>query len=176
MWPNNGNTHNELTSVRRDNERMHYHTTPSLCSASHISCQRDTCCCMPSLRQMPLLLTDRQTDRLRTDVPPFHKPCSAYYADSVNRRTINSLVAFSTAARCIFGGVLFLLILLPVVILLHIAFLALTRLFLLLSSRAFYERHSYSRQIYNVGLPISSGLQLGLMNLSFNNIMLGLFS
>ena len=88
-----------------------------VCVQSHqLSCQHDTaciCCWMPCCgaiaaeRQRPPLMTDMycpqgtqqqtrpcrsscwtmgQTDR-RTNTQPLHRPCSAYYADSVNKST-----------------------------------------------------------------------------------------
>ena len=87
----------------------------SLCSASYVGCQRDTtriCCWAPCCgaaaavdryRAARKTLNSKRaarrscggimekTDR-RTDVRPFRRPCSAYYASSVNKR--RSLLRF----------------------------------------------------------------------------------
>ena len=87
----------------------------SLCSASYVGCQRDTtriCCWAPCCgaaaavdryRAARKTLNSKRTARRscdgimektdrRTDVRPFRRPCSAYYASSVNKR--RSLLRF----------------------------------------------------------------------------------
>jgi len=74
----------------------------SLCSASYISWQTDiarVCCWAPAVQQSiviswlpgPKQQTHRngvwQPNDRRTDARQFHRPCSAYYASSVNKLT-----------------------------------------------------------------------------------------